>query len=253
MQQSEHFRRHTAARPRARWPWYGLLLLVLAAVLGTWVHRRHVAAVLLRTVPTAILRDPDLVRQAAAIGRPAFERHCASCHGAQLQGDPERGVPDLARNVWIYGNDPVDVERTILYGIRSGHPESRNLIDMPALVRTGQITTDDAHDVVEYLQSLAGNPHDEAAALRGQSVYANKGNCYDCHANDARGVTDYGTPALTGPLYLYGGDRQTLYESILNGRHGKCPAWIDALSAVQVRALAIYLVTAPRPAAAARQ
>jgi cytochrome c oxidase cbb3-type subunit 3 len=154
--------------------------------------------------------------------------------------------------VWLYGNDPADVERTILYGIRSGHPKARNLTDMPALVRTGQITIDDAHDEVEYLQSLAGHPHDKAAAVRGRAIYYNKGNCYDCHASDAHGVTDYGTPALTGPLYLYGGDRDTLYQSILNGRHGICPAWINRLSPVQIRALAIFLVTAPRTAAVAR-
>jgi cytochrome c oxidase cbb3-type subunit III len=237
----------------AQWLLYGVLLLALVAIsLGVWVHRRHVAATLLRTDPTAILRNPYLVRKAAAIGRPQFDRHCATCHGSQLQGDPKRGVPNLARNAWTYGNDPVDVEHTILYGIRSGHPEARNLIDMPALVRIGQITTDDAHDVVEYLQSLAGNPNDEAAALRGHSIYTNKGNCFDCHANDARGVSEYGTPALTGPVYLYGGDRDSLYQSILNGRHGICPAWVNKLTPVQIRALAIYMVTAPRAAADAR-
>jgi cytochrome c oxidase cbb3-type subunit 3 len=93
---------------------------------------------------------------------------------------------------------------------------------------------------------LAGHPHDEAAALRGHSIYYNKGNCYDCHANDAKGVTDYGTPALTGPVYLYGGDRESLYQSILNGRHGQCPAWVKVLTPVQIRALALYLVSAPR-------
>jgi cytochrome c oxidase cbb3-type subunit III len=242
-----------AGSSRHGWRLYaGVLLLLVAGVIGVWLHRRHVAAALLRTEPAQILKDPALVRQAVAIGRPQFQRHCASCHGAELEGDPKHGVPDLAKNVWLYGNDPVEVEHTILYGIRSGHPKARNLTDMPALVRTGQITTDDAHDAVEYLQSLAGSPHDEAAALRGRSIYYNKGNCYDCHANDAKGVTDYGTPALTGPVYLYGGDRDTLYQSILNGRHGECPAWVNQLSAAQIRALAIYLVMAPRPAAIAR-
>ena len=234
---------------------YGLLLLLLllAAIGGDWwLQRRHLVALLLRTEPEAILGDSGLVHQAVAIGRPAYERHCAGCHGVHLEGDPRRGVPDLAMNVWLYGNDPVDVERTILYGIRSGHPKARNLTDMPALVRTGQISAQDAHDAVEYLQSLAGQPHDRPAALRGRSIYYNKGNCYDCHANDAKGVIDYGTPALTGPVYLYGGDRETLYRSILNGRHGKCPAWVNVLKPVQVRALVIYLVTAPRAAVPVR-
>jgi cytochrome c oxidase cbb3-type subunit 3 len=236
---------------KSRLSWYALLALVALLLVGIWWHRREVDARMLRTEPAEVLRQPDLLRAATRIARPQFKRHCASCHGSDLQGDARRGVPDLAGNVWLYGNDPIDVERTILYGIRSGHPKARNLTDMPALVRMGQITTDDARDAVEYLQALAGNAHDAAAAQRGRAIYYDKGNCYDCHASDAHGVTDYGTPALTGPVYLYGGDRDTMFQSLLNGRHGICPAWVNQLSAVQIRALALYLVSAPRPATVA--
>jgi cytochrome c oxidase cbb3-type subunit 3 len=222
------------------------LLVALATGVLYWAQRRSTNARLVRTEPHQILKDPALLRLALRLGAPLYQRHCAQCHGASLQGDPRRGVPDLARGVWLYGNDPVDVEHTIYYGIRSGHPKARNLTDMPALVRTGQITPQDARDVVEFLLSIAGKAHDDAAALRGQSIYYNKGNCYDCHAHDARGVTDYGTPALLGPVYVYGGDPDTLYQSILNGRHGECPAWVNRLTPVQIRSLALYLVaTAP--------
>jgi cytochrome c oxidase cbb3-type subunit 3 len=218
-----------------------LVLLGIFAIVA-WTHRRHVAGDLLRTEPGQILKSPALLSEAVRIGRPQYQRHCQSCHGSALHGDAARGVPDLARNEWLYGNDPVDVERTILYGIRSGHPKSRNITDMPALVRTGQIAPGDARDVVEYLQSLADRPYEKAAARRGRSIYYGKGNCYDCHANDAKGVTDYGTPALTGPMWIYGGDRESLYQSIVDGRHGMCPAWVNVLTAVQIRALALYLV-----------
>jgi cytochrome c oxidase cbb3-type subunit 3 len=231
-----------------RLSWLALLALMLV-VATVWARQRSLAARLLRTEPTQILRDASMLRQATRIARPAFQAHCAACHGSALQGDSSRGVPNLARNVWLYGNDPVDVERTILYGIRSGHPKSRNIAEMPALGRIGQITAQDTRDAVEYLESLAGAPGDAAAALRGRVIYYGKGNCFDCHANDARGVTDYGTPALTGPYWLYGGDRRTLYQSIYNGRHGKCPAWIDRLSPVQIRALALYQVSASHPPA----
>ncbi len=238
-----------AAAPSARWRWRltALALLTLIAVIvAAWVQQRRIAAELLRTEPDRILTDPKLFSRAMRIAQPLYPRYCASCHGSELQGDTARGVPNLAKNVWLYGNDPVQVERTILYGIRSGHPKSRNVTDMPALVRSGQITSNDARDAVEYLQSLAGRSHDDAAALRGRSIYYDKGNCYDCHANDAKGVADYGTPALTGPFYLYGGNRESQYLSILDGRHGQCPAWINALTPVQIRALALYLVGAPR-------
>lgn len=237
-----------SARP-TRWLLFGLLILGIAGA-AVWTRQSRIAGELLRTEPARILKSPALLREALRIARPQYRRHCQSCHGPALQGDAARGVPDLARNVWLYGNDPVDVERTILYGIRSGHPKSRNVTDMPAFVRTGQITQGDARDAVEFLQSLAGRPYDEAAARRGRAIYYNKGNCYDCHANDAKGILDYGSPALTGPIWLYGGDTETLYQSILHGRHGKCPAWVNVLTPVQIRSLALYLVAAPRASVA---
>ena len=223
-----------------------IVIGALAAVLGGWISLRTKTNELLRREPDRLLGDAQMLQLADRLARPLYQVHCAVCHGRAFQGDPARGVPDLAKHAWLYGNNPVDGEHTLLYGIRSGHPKARNLTDMPALVRSGQISAAEGRDVVEFLQGLAGNPYDEQASLRGRSIYYDKGNCYDCHANDARGVTDYGTPALIGPVYLYGGDRQTLYQSILDGRHGQCPAWVKVLSPVQIRALALYLVSAPR-------
>jgi cytochrome c oxidase cbb3-type subunit 3 len=225
------------------------LALSLLAIAGTYSWSRHSAAErMVRADPTQILLDPALLERAVDLGRPLYRRHCAACHGAALQGDPARGVPNLAKNAWLYSGDPVAVEHTILYGIRSGHPKAHNVTDMPALVRSGQISEDEARDVVELLESFAGAPHDSQMAKRGRTVYDGKGNCFDCHAADARGVTDYGAPALTGPIWLYGGDRPTLYQSVLNGRHGICPAWIDKLTPLQVRSLTLYLVSTSRTA-----
>jgi cytochrome c oxidase cbb3-type subunit III len=219
-------------------------VLSLLALAGAYAWTQHTAAKrLLRADPTQILEDPAMLQRAVNLGRPLYQKHCATCHGAALQGTPARGVPNLAKNVWLYGSDPVAVEHTILYGIRSGHPKAHNVTDMPALVRSGQISADDARDVVELIESWAGVPSDSAMTERGRAVYYGKGNCVDCHAGDARGVTDYGAPALTGPTWLYGGDRQTLYQSVLNGRHGTCPAWIDKLTPLQIRSLTLYLVS----------
>ena len=226
----------------------GIALVAIAT--SHWLLQRHTGSILLRTEPDAILSDDQLLRQAAGIGRPLFAHRCAVCHGADRRGNRQHGTPDMADGAWLYGNAPVDIERTILYGIRSGHPKSRNVTDMPALVRTGIITEAEARDVVEYVWSLSHQDYDPATAERGHDVYFAKGNCYDCHARDAKGIADYGTPALTGPVWVYGGDRPTLYQSVLNGRHGICPAWIDKLSPLQIRSFALYSVgagTAPVP------
>lgn len=227
-----------------RWVLWAAVLALAGFGALDWGHTHELGQTFLRADPARAINDRQMLALATRIARPVYEDHCAGCHGPTLRGDRSHGTPDLAANAWIYGKDPVEVERTILYGVRSGHPKSRNVTDMPGLVRIGLITESDDGDVVEYLQSLAGQPHDAAVADRGRVIFETRGNCYDCHAGDARGVSDFGAPALTGPHWLYGGDRETQYRSVYFGRHGRCPAWINRLSPLQVRALAIYLVSA---------
>ncbi|HTT02608.1 MAG TPA: c-type cytochrome [Steroidobacteraceae bacterium] len=225
--------------------------VIAAAVLfGAGMLYRHLEqealeARLVRTDPDRVLRDAGLVRSALQIARPAYAAHCARCHGADLQGDRARGVPDLADSVWLYGFGQVtDIETTILYGVRSGHPKARNITDMPAFGRIGQLSAPEIRDVVEFVYGLSHHGVDTAAAKRGQALFNDKGSCYDCHGADATGNIDYGAPDLTGATWLYGGDRATLYDSVFNGRHGLCPAWIRSLSPAEVRALSVYLYLA---------
>jgi len=103
------------------------------------------------------------------------------------------------------------------------------------------LSADEVRDVVEYVLALGRAPHDAAAAESGRKLFYDKGNCYDCHANDAKGDTVYGAPSLLAQDFLFGRDRQTLYRSVYSGRHGVCPAWVGKLTSAQIRALAVFL------------
>ena len=97
-------------------------------------------------------------------------------------------------------------------------------------------------DVAEYLVSLRGQNADTAAAKRGSSIYQNKGQCFDCHAIDARGDPSIGAPNLTDNIILYGdGGRKSLFESIARGRAGMCPAWESRLTSLELREVALYV------------
>lgn len=228
---------------RVQWSWVSLAAIVLlgALVLSVWLPRRVQAARLVSMDPSLVLKDPGLVSLAQRLALPVYAEHCASCHGAQRQGDVARGVPSLADSNWLYGNNPVDIEGIVLYGIRSGHPRARNLTDMPAMGRSGQLNADEIEDVVNYVLQISHQKADTERAARGRDLFQGKGNCYDCHASDARGVTDYGTPSLVGPYWIYGGDHDTLYRSVYSGRHGLCPSRSKTLTALQARALTISL------------
>jgi cytochrome c oxidase cbb3-type subunit III len=226
-------------------------LVAVGLVYGA-IRTQRVEDRLLRLPADAIPSDETLVAFATERGPYLFVENCSSCHGDDMRGDRTRGVPDLQDSVWLFGEGRVsEIENIIQYGIRSGHPKAHNVTDMPAFQRTGQLSGPEVQDVVEYVLSLSRQPHDEAAAVRGAYLYANKGNCLACHSPDALGNPDYGAPALTGPTWTYGGTRAELVRSVADGRHGRCPAWIDKLDPANVRELAVYLHQVANPSTAA--
>jgi cytochrome c oxidase cbb3-type subunit 3 len=228
-----------------------LVVVLCAAVALVWqLHVRHIEAALVRADPDQAVSDPTLVNFAVARAPALYRRHCASCHGRDLRGNHTLGTPDLSDAIWLFGlGELPDIENTLDYGIRSGHPKSHNITDMPGLGRIGQLSAAEIQDVVEYVYAFSHADANPEAVRRGRPLFMDKGSCYDCHGQDATGNVDYGSPDLTGHSgWLYGGDRQTLFQSVYDGRHGLCPAWITQLSAVQIRELAIFLYTTARHA-----
>lgn len=201
-----------------------------------------------------IAADPELSAFVERTAMEAAAEHCASCHGEDLQGKP--GVPNLVDYDWMWGitgfetNDvgPImEIQQTILYGVRNRDcppdqlsygacPDTR-YSEMPAYAKTG-MSEQDIRDLVEYVVRLSGGEADEEAATRAEANWA---VCTECHADDGFGYPPYGGPNLTDDIWLYGGDRDTLFETISNGRLGVCPPWSETLSPVQVKALAVYL------------
>jgi len=84
------------------------------------------------------------------------------------------------------------------------------------------------------VEELARDP--KALAL-GRSLFAN--NCINCHGSDARGAV--GFPNLTDNDWLYGGDPQSLIQTIAHGREGMMPALGAALGPQGVGEVAAYV------------
>lgn len=233
---------------RLQWRWrLGLALVLLAAfgvVIGVrLVERERLEYHLLAQLPSQVSTDPALVRFAVERGRPLFEAHCAACHGANLHGTIAIGAPNLTDRLWLYGHGTVyDIERTILYGIRSGLSKARNVTDMPAFGLLGTLDKGQIQDVVQYLLKLNHRPYKTEAAIIGERVfYSSKADCFDCHADDARGDINYGAPDLTANVWDSGGSAAQLYNSIYYGRSRIMPAWIGTLSLEQIRTLAVFI------------
>jgi cytochrome c oxidase cbb3-type subunit 3 len=94
-------------------------------------------------------------------------------------------------------------------------------------------------DTAEYVMSLSGNEQDAEAAARGQELYAT--NCAACHGTDGAGNQALGAPNLTDELWLYGGEKDTLVETITYSRAGMMPAFSERLDPATIKKLAIYV------------
>jgi cytochrome c oxidase cbb3-type subunit III len=229
----------------------GFCMLSAACVAGLllaqhWRHER-MQVLLLSLDINDILRNSSLTAFAKDEAKPRYAANCARCHGADLKGNAALGAPNLIDRHWLFGDGGVfDIERTVLYGIRSGHSKSHNVTDMPAFGLTGRLSAAETRNLVQYLLQLKGRPHQPMAASEGRALYydVGKANCGDCHGEDGRGNSNYGAPDLTATAASDVAEARGLYDAIYSGQHRIMPAWIDVLSLEQIRALAIYVYLA---------
>jgi len=232
---------------RARWvlSLAAVVLLALALIAVNHWRSERLQFRLLSTPPEAVAQDPALVRFASAQAKPLYAAHCAACHGPEMRGNPALGAPNLQDDVWLYGEGSIfDIERTLLYGIRSGEDKSHNDSEMPAFGQRGILNDAQIRNVVQYLLQLSGRSYEAQGAGEGRLVYAGAGNCGDCHGPDARGNTEYGAPDLTRNVWNSGAEPKDLYAAIYSGQHHIMPAWGRTLSLEQIRALATYVYAA---------
>lgn len=81
---------------------------------------------------------------------------------------------------------------------------------------------------------------DSQAMGIGERLFVN--NCAQCHGSDARGSK--GFPNLTDSDWLYGGEHDTIKQTIANGRNGVMPPMAAAVgSSEDVRNLAHYVLS----------
>jgi len=214
-----------------------------------------------------IVKSTRLNTTAMRVGRDVFAKVCAGCHGADLKGLKDQHTPDLTDAEWRFSGDdlqsggliklPSDVEWTVRYGVRSGNenargveadmlafdPQYRNQHDLEDYGKIRTLTEAEMDDVAEYVMKISGQQADAAKAMRGELLFFDnaKGNCIDCHTDEATGNPALGSTNLTRPdLYLWGSDRASILESIVKGRAGTMPSFESSLKPEELKAVSIY-------------
>ena len=210
--------------------------VVTEAVSMAKSKRAEEARSLMAASLTEIEADPNLLAFAMASGEAAFGDNCAPCHGSGAQGF--KGYPNLNDDVWLWGGTLDDISETLKYGIRGQHENTR-YSEMLAFGREGILDNRQINAVVEYVLTLSGREADGKLAEDGHEVYMN--NCAACHMEDGTGDRTQGAPNLTDAIWLFGGDRATIRETVMNGRMGVMPAWEGRLEPATIKSLAVYV------------
>lgn len=179
---------------------------------------------------------PELQEFAMAGGRSAFAVNCSQCHGAGGAGAP--GFPNLNDDAWIWGGSLEQIHETIRVGIRSSHEDTR-FNQMPAFLKDEILERPQVDAVVEYVLRESGQDHDAIVAAAGREVYVEQ--CAACHQESGRGDRELGAPNLVDAIWLYGGTREEIWNTVANARNGVMPNWDDKLDPIVRKQLAIYV------------
>ena len=173
----------------------------------------------------------DLRRYAVARGGAVFRAQCSQCHGSGAAG--AKGYPNLLDNDWLWGGTLEQIAYSVRHGVRNTTDVDAHYSEMPKfeeVLSEAEIST-----VADYVLGLpAGNYTAEGAQL-----YAD--NCSSCHGDGAIGDKEIGAPNLADAIWLYGGGREDVVQSIAQARFGVMPAWGQRLNEADVRAVSTYV------------
>ncbi|MFI4998297.1 MAG: cytochrome-c oxidase, cbb3-type subunit III [Reyranellales bacterium] len=180
-----------------------------------------------------IRKDPELFNFALAGGRSAFQNNCTPCHGAGGAGNI--GFPNLADDDWLWGGNIEQIYATIQHGVRNADDKSRQSL-MPRFGADEVLSAAQVAAVTDYVLSLSGHAK---STPEGAKVFQEQ--CVSCHQADGKGNQQLGAPNLTDGIWLYGGDRNSIYRTIYYARNGSMPAWGERLDDATIKMLAIYV------------
>jgi len=187
----------------------------------------------------AIGTDPELATYAENAGAAVFRTNCSTCHGSGAAGFEGKGYPNLLDDDWLWGGTMEDIHLTVTHGIRNTTDPDARYSEMPKFGTDEILDETQIAQVTEHVLAISGQEHDAALATEGATLYAD--NCAACHMEDGSGDRAQGAPKLTDAIWLYGGSREKIIETVTKARFGVMPNWNQRLSEDEIRAVAFYV------------
>ncbi len=194
----------------------------------------EIEAKLSETDITLVSADTELQSYAVNAGAAVFRSNCSQCHGSGAQG--AKGYPNLLDNDWLWGGDIEAIAQTVRYGVRSTSDETR-YSEMPAFGEF--LEKEEIAQVANYALSLSNSEHDAGLASSGAAIFED--NCVSCHKEDGTGDREQGAPNLADAIWLFGGDIESVTQTITSARNAVMPNWGGRLTGAQVKAVSAFV------------
>lgn len=210
---------------------------VAADIAAVDAQNAEVSARLASAELSALETTDPAYQYGVAGGAAVFRSYCSQCHGSGAAGVQAAGYPNLLDDAWLWGGSLEDIEYTVRHGIRNEQDFDARWSEMPAYEEV--LTEEEIAATAEYVLSLSGTENDAALVAAGSETYAS--TCSSCHGEAGLGEPALGAPNLADAIWLYGGSREKVIETITKARFGVMPAWGERLSEAEVKAVALYV------------
>lgn len=179
--------------------------------------------------------DDPTYRFGVAGGAAVFRANCSQCHGSGAAG--AIGYPNLLDDDWLWGGTVEEIEHTIRHGIRNDSDPDAHWTEMPAY---GEILeAEEIASLTEFVLSISGQSHEASLVDAGAALFQE--NCAACHGDNGQGMHEQGAPQLNDAIWLYGGSRDAITETITQARFGVMPAWGPRLDEAEIKAVTLYV------------
>ncbi|WP_227430823.1 cytochrome-c oxidase, cbb3-type subunit III [Psychrobacter sp. I-STPA6b] len=182
----------------------------------------------------SLSQDP----KALMLGQRLFLQNCALCHGSNATG--ATGYPNLTDNDWLYGGKAEDILTTVHNGRIGGMPAWRDDIGEDGVRAASEyvLSLSPSHGDVKG-KSYSNGELDQTLVKQGSAIFQQK--CALCHGEDGKGMHSTGAPNLTDDIWLYGGQREVVRNTVRHGRAGVMPAWESKLGNERIMLIAAYI------------
>ncbi len=177
---------------------------------------------ILATYQQVAIEDLAQDAEAMKLGRRIYQNNCMACHGRNAKGS--LFFPDLSDDDWLYGGTPEAIKTSITEGRRGVMPPWKGVLQ------------------AEQVESLAAFLSKEKSREESEVGLASYNTfCIACHGVNMEGNPLLGAPDLSDDIWLYGGDKSQIIESIVKGRAGHMPAQKNLLSENKIHLLTAYV------------